>query len=478
MESPNDSPTSPTKPTPNAPDANDLFSLSPTLWDRVCLVLLERLGSDNFQRCFSGTSGYMADGGRFIVTVPNPIHQLWIESNYTGVLTDAVIEITGEPATIDYHVASEPVIVTPAKARAETKAARLSSADAAPIRHFSEVGLNAKFNFDSFVIGTAYSYSVAVARAVAEKPGRIYNPLFFYGSTGLGKTHLLQAIGQEVLARKRNANVRYVTSEQFTNEFVDAIKKQTFSQFRQKYRKLDVLLIDDVQFFEGKDSTQEEFFHTFNELFNNARQIVLASDRPPSEIKNLESRLVSRFEWGLATQIQVPDFETRIAILRRKQIDFNVSLDSWILDFMAQHIRSNVRKLEGALMRVAAHVSLEGPVNTESALGTLLHDVIDDDKSKAITVDRIQRVVATHYDLRVSDLTGPRRPKHIAEGRQVAMYLTRTLTKLPLVQIGDEFGGRDHGTVIHACKVITNLLNDSQDFRRTLDVLATKIRES
>jgi chromosomal replication initiator protein len=288
----------------------------------------------------------------------------------------------------------------------------------------------------------------------------------------------LQAIGQEVLARKPRANVRYVTSEQFTNEFVDAIKRQTFSQFRQKYRKVDVLLIDDVQFFEGKDSTQEEFFHTFNELFNNAKQIVLASDRPPSEIKNLESRLVSRFEWGLATQIQVPDFETRIAILRRKQSDFNVSLDPWILDFMAQRIRVNVRKLEGALMRVAAHVSLEGTVPTESALATMLHDVIDEDPSKTVTVDRIQRIIATHYDLRVSDLTGPRRPKNIAEARQVAMFLTRTMTKLPLVQIGDEFGGRDHGTVIHACKVVTNLVNSSNDFKRTLDSLAGKIRES
>jgi len=479
MERTNDSSLSSNQSNSAQSSTTDLFHVSPTLWDRVCGVLLARLGGDNFQRCFSGTSARMADGGRFIVTVPNPIHQLWIESNYVGTLTDAVVEITGEPAVIEFNVASEPVTSpTSSKALPETKAARVASNEPVPTRLFSDVGLNAKFNFDSFVVGTNYSYSVAVARAVAEKPGRIYNPLFIYGPTGLGKTHLLQAIGQEVLARKRNANVRYVTSEQFTNEFIESIKKQTFTQFRQKYRKLDVLLIDDVHFFEGKDSTQEEFFHTFNELFNNARQIVLASDRPPSEIKNLESRLVSRFEWGLATQIQVPDFETRIAILRRKQSDFNVSLDSWILDFVAQRIRSNVRKLEGALMRVAAHVSLEGPVTTESALTDLLHDVMDDDKSKTVTVDRIQRIVATHYDLRVSDLTGPRRPKTIAEGRQVAMYLTRTLTKLPLIQIGEEFGGRDHGTVIHACKVITNNINTSPDFRRMVDVLATKVREA
>lgn len=457
---------------------SDLLKLTPTAWDRVCEVLLRRLGDDNFQRCFSGTSGRLADDGRFIITVPNPIHQLWIESNHTAAVADAVAEVTGIPAIIEFHVATEPVPAPNFAPVPEIKAARVTAADQAPIRYFSDAGLNAKFNFDSFVAGPNSSYSLAVAKAVAEKPGRIYNPLFFHGPTGLGKTHLLQAIGQEVLARKPRTLVRYVTSEQFTNEFVESIKKQTFTQFRQKYRKVDVLLIDDVHFFEGKDSTQEEFFHTFNELFNNAKQIVLASDRPPSEIKNLESRLVSRFEWGLATQIQVPDFETRIAILRRKQNDFNVTLEPWILDFMAQRIRANVRKLEGALMRVAAHVSLEGAVETESALATLLHDVIDADPSKTVTVDRVQRVVATHYDLRVSDLTGPRRPKNIAEARQVAMYLVRTLTRLPLVQIGDEFGGRDHGTVIHACKVVNNLINGSNDFKRTLDSLAGKIRES
>lgn len=477
MEIPNESHSQATQPS-NVPSAPDLFTLTPTLWDRVCEVLLLRLGSDNFQRCFSGTSGRMSDGGSFVVTVPNPIHQLWIESNYLAAVSDAVAQITGEPAMIEFAIASEPASAVTKAPAPNIKAARVSAPESSPIRSFAEAGLNAKFNFDSYVSGTNTSYSVAVARAVAEKPGRIYNPLFFHGATGLGKTHLLQAIGQEVLARKRNAIVRYVTSEQFTNEFVDSIKKQTFAQFRQKYRKVDVLLIDDVHFFEGKDSTQEEFFHTFNELFNNARQIVLASDRPPSEIKNLESRLVSRFEWGLTTQIQVPDFETRMAILRRKQSDFNVSLDSWLLEFMAQRIRSNVRKLEGALMRVAAHVSLEGPVPTESALATLLHDVIEDDAAKQITVDRVQRIVATYYDLRVSDLTGPRRPKNIAEGRQVAMYLVRTLTKLPLMQIGEEFGGRDHGTVIHACKVVTNQIQNSQDFRRMVDTLAVKIRES
>ncbi|MFM2178084.1 MAG: chromosomal replication initiator protein DnaA [Verrucomicrobiota bacterium] len=472
-------------------DHSQLFHVIPTAWDQICTLLLKKLGHDNYTRCFSGTTATITGDNRVIIHVPNPIHQLWIESNFSGTVTDAVAEVLGQAATIEYNVATEKMRPLSPDTSLERKAARVISTrhqeerasphvldDSLSIRSFSDAGLNAKFNFDSFVVGSNSSYSAAVARAVAEKPGRIYNPLFFYGATGLGKTHLMQAIGQEVLTRKKRAIVRYVTSEQFTNEYVEAIKKQSFSQFRQKYRKVDVLLIDDVQFFEGKDSTQEEFFHTFNELFNNAKQIVLASDRAPSDIKNLESRLVSRFEWGLTTQIQTPDFETRIAILRRKMHDFNVTLDGWILEFIAQRIRANVRKLEGALMRVAAHVSLEGTMANETALATFLHDVIDEEPTKSVTVDRVQRAVATQYDLRVSDLTGPRRPKNIAEARQVAMYLTRHMVKLPLIQIGEEFGGRDHGTVIHACKVISQRMNETHEFRSMVDRLSAKLLEA
>lgn len=480
---------------PIAPDTfegHGMLRLEPTVWDQICAILLRKLGHDNFTRCFSGTSGTITEDQRVVVRVPNPIHQLWIESNFSGTLTDAATEVMGMVPVIEYAVASEPVKPLPVDASLERKAARVISTrneDRSPasphvteegpgIRTFADAGLNAKFNFDSFVVGSNSSYSAAVARAVAEKPGRIYNPLFFHGATGLGKTHLMQAIGQEVLHRKKRAIVRYVTSEQFTNEFVEAIKKQSFAQFRQKYRKVDVLLIDDVHFFEGKDSTQEEFFHTFNELFNNAKQIVLASDRPPSEIKNLEARLVSRFEWGLTTQIQTPDFETRVAILRRKMSDFNVNIEPWILEFIAHRVRTNVRKLEGALMRVAAHVSLEGTMTSESALAAFLHDVIDEEPAKSITVDRVQRAVATHYDLRVSDLTGPRRPKNIAEARQVAMYLTRQMVKLPLIQIGEEFGGRDHGTVIHACKVVSQRMTATADFRTMVDRISAKLMEA
>jgi chromosomal replication initiator protein len=472
--------------TPSSPDQ------SPTPWDSICGLLKSRLGLDNFDRWFGRAIADELAGG-FRIQVENPIHQLWIESNYAVAVADAVAEVLGTAVPVEITTNSTPGALTPTTAPAQpAKVARLISPavererdgsdsrfvteDAPqPVRSLAEAGLNPKFSFETFVVGSNSSYSNAVAKAVAEKPGRIYNPLFFYGASGLGKTHLMQAIGREVLMRKKRAVVRYVTSEQFTNEFIEAIKKGTFSQFRQKFRKVDVLLIDDIHFLAGKDSCQEEFFHTFNELFNNAKQIVLASDRPPSEIRNLESRLVSRFEWGLTTQIQVPDYETRVAILRRKQTDFHTELEPWVLEFMARRIKGNVRKLEGALMRVVAHISLEGTNPDEAALHGLLHDVLDQEPTKAVTVDRIQRAVAAHFDLRVSDLTGPRRPKNIAEGRQVAMYLVRTLTKLPLTQIGEEFGNRDHGTVIHACKVIDARLNNEPGFRQLLETLSGRI---
>lgn len=464
----------------------------PSSWLSICSLLRSRLGEDNFQRWFGRAEAELTKDV-YRILVENPIHQVWIESNYSTILADTVAEVLGNALPVEIvaneRVASkwrsQPTALPPAKVarlltpsieRDPTPQHRVITEDTVPpVRSLADAGLNPKFSFETFVVGSNSSYSCAVARAVAEKPGRIYNPLFFHGASGIGKTHLMQAIGQEVLMRKKKAIVRYVTSEQFTNEFVEAIKKGTFSQFRQKYRKVDVLLIDDIHFLAGKDSTQEEFFHTFNELFNNAKQIVLASDRPPSEIRNLESRLVSRFEWGLTTQIQLPDYETRVAILRRKQADFQVTVDPAILEFMAQRIKGNVRKLEGALMRVVAHISLEGSNPDETALHKLLQDVLDQEPAKSVTVDRIQRVVAAHFDLRVSDLTGPRRPKNIAEARQIAMYLVRTLTKLPLTQIGEEFGNRDHGTVIHACKVVDQRLSTEPGLRQTLDTLTSRI---
>ena len=466
-----------------------------SFWNEVCTLLRVRIGRE-FDRWFRNLTAEAGDDGEVRITVPNPINQLWIESNYLSILSEAIAEVLGGPRTIEFIVnaasaerlspdTAEPELAlsyrqmgTPAASREPRGIAEPVAAEttARTQENLGESGLSPKFSFDNFVVGTTNSYCSAVAKAVAEKPGRIYNPLFFHSAPGLGKTHLLHAIGREIMFRKKRAVVRYVTSESFTNEFIDAIRKQNLPQFRAKYRKVDVLLIDDVQFFAGKDSTQEEFFHTFNELFNNTKQIVLASDRAPGDIKDLEARLVSRFEWGLTTQIQTPDYETRMAILSRKLQDLGGQMETWILEFIAQRVRTDVRKLEGSLMRVAAHLSIaEGMQPSEVVIENLLRDVLDQEPGKSVNIDRIQRMVAERYDIRLSELNGRGRPKMIAEARQVAMYLTREMAKLSLVEVGKAFGGRDHGTVIHACKVVNARMDQGEDFRVMIAELKSKI---
>jgi chromosomal replication initiator protein len=447
-------------------------------------ALRQRIGRE-YDRWFANIIAVNDDRG-VTITVPTPIYQLWIEKNYMSALNDAVREVTGSNRAVAIQTASDESSSEEEKAlalayrRQGTDVSReltpkvVSESVKAPAS-LSEAGINPKFTFENYITGPGTSYASAVARAVAEKPGRIYNPLFFYGAPGLGKTHLLQAIGREIMFRKKKAIVRYVTSEMFTNEFVEAIRRQSLATFRQKYRKVDVLLIDDVHFFAGKDSTQEEFFHTFNDLFNNTRQIVLASDRAPKDIQGLEERLVSRFDWGLTTEIQVPDYETRVAILQSKATETGVNAEPWVLEYIAQRVRSDIRRLEGALMRVAAHVSIHDKVITEDLLEQMLRDVADQDASHSVNIDRIQRMVAERYDIRMSELLGRGRPKMIAEGRQVAMYLTREMTKISLVEVGKAFGGRDHGTVIHAMKVIGARMEQAESFRNMISELKAKI---
>lgn len=477
------------RPVPCPTPGSESFS-SQSFWNEACKILQARVGRE-FDRWFGSLKVTAEEDGVVQITVPNPIHQLWIESNYAHHLTEAITEVFQGPREIAFRVESaeteslpvdsaEPEVALSYKQISKPSAARDQKIITEPAEtsqsQLADAGLSPKFSFDNFVIGTTNSYCAAVAKAVAEKPGRIYNPLFFHSAPGLGKTHLLHAIGREIMYRKKRAIVRYVTSESFTNEFIDAIRKQNLPAFRARYRKVDVLLIDDVQFFAGKDSTQEEFFHTFNELFNNTRQIVLASDRAPGEINGLEARLVSRFEWGLTTQIQVPDYETRMAILNRKLIDLGGTMEQWILEFIAQRVRTDVRKLEGCLMRVAAHLSIaEGVQPSEAVIEALLRDVIDQEPGRSVNIDRIQRMVAERYDIRMSELNGRGRPKMIAEARQVAMYLTREMAKLSLVEVGKAFGGRDHGTVIHACKVVNARIDQGEDFRSMIADLKAKI---
>ena len=310
--------------------------------------------------------------------------------------------------------------------------------------------MNPRYTFESFVVGQNNQYAQAASKAVADAPAKTYNPLFLYGGVGLGKTHLMQSIGQAMLAKKKNQRVIYISSERFTNEFIDAIQNSSLVKFRKKYRLADVLLIDDIQFLAGKERSQEEFFHTFNALFDGHKQIVMSSDRPPSEIANLEHRLVSRFEWGLTAELQPPDIETRMAILHKKAEAMQIKLAPEIYEFLAKRIRTNVRRLEGALMRVASFASLSGKALTQDNVEHLLKDILQEEARRSVTVDQIQRRVAEHFDIRLADMTSKRRPANIAFPRQVAMYLARELTKSSLNEIGDAFGGRDHGTVLHA----------------------------
>ncbi len=446
-------------------------------WFAVRESIRERIGAPMFEKWFANAALVGMSDTRVVISVPNLIHEYWIEDNYRKQLHEAVEHAIGGSCAVEIITRAEDLAQPEfASVAAELPPARTQHVgNGKAARALLDSGLNGRFTFDSFVVGSNCSYSCAAARAVADKPGKTYNPLFLHGHAGLGKTHLMQAIGQEVLRQKPRKSVRYVTSESFTNEYIDALRNGRISSFRQRYRDVDVLLVDDVHFLGGKQSTQEEFFHTFNDLHNHHKQIVLASDRPPSEIANLEQRLVSRFEWGLATRIQSPDLETRTAILRQKMCEWTVPVEDWILEFIAEHIHTNVRRLEGALMRVAAHKSLGGAQLTPEFLGTMLRDILEEAESRNISIDYIQKVVAEHFDVRLADMTSRRRPKSIAEPRQLAMYLARELTKNSLMDFGEAFGGRDHGTVIHACKAVTCRIAAAEEFRRTVSALVEKV---
>jgi chromosomal replication initiator protein len=332
--------------------------------------------------------------------------------------------------------------------------------------------LNPKNTFENFVIGPGSQMAHAASIAIANAPGKAYNPLFLYGATGLGKTHLMHAVAHQILSKNRKARVVYTSTEKFTNEFIQAIQLNTMAKFRKKYRSIDVFLLDDIHFLSGKERIQEEFFYTFNELFEAQKQIFLCSDRPASEISKLESRLVSRFQWGLVTDIQPPDLETRIAILAKKAKDLRVTLEPGILDYLAEHVSSNVRRLEGALTRVASYMELTKAKVDIPTLKMFMKDLFQDETVNGTpSMDIIQQKVAEFYSLKTADLLGKRRPANIAMARQIAMYLSRTLTHQSLIDIGLAFGGRDHGTVIYACKSVENMMEQDEVIKRNVDHL-------
>lgn len=333
---------------------------------------------------------------------------------------------------------------------------------------FNTSTLNPKYIFEEFVIGNSNRFAHAASLAVAESPAKAYNPLFIYGGVGLGKTHLMHAIGHYIKEHNKDGKVLYISSEKFTNELINSIKDDKNVEFRNRYRNVDVLLVDDIQFIAGKERTQEEFFHTFNALHEANKQIIISSDRPPKEIHTLEERLRSRFEWGLTTDIQAPDFETRIAILRKKAESENYEVNNEVFDFIARKIKSNIRELEGALTRVTAYSSLTNKEVSVELAQEALKDIISSNRPKQVNIDMIKDVVAQHYNIQIEDFESKRRTRSITYPRQVAMYLSRELTDLSLPKIGEGFGGRDHTTVIHAYDKISNDINNSMDFKNII----------
>jgi len=338
-----------------------------------------------------------------------------------------------------------------------------------------DLGFNPKNTFETFVVGNNNNFAYAAAQAVAQAPGKSYNPLFLYGGVGLGKTHLLQAIGQYVAAHKKNARVAYLSSEKFTNEYIDGIQNNQLAKFRKKYRQTDVLLIDDIQFLAGKERIQEEFFHTFNALHEAHKQIVLTCDRPASEIHGLEQRLVSRFEWGLVTDLQPPDVEMRLAILNKKAALMGVELPQEIMNFLANRIRTNIRRLEGALIRVASYAALTGKKLSLEVVESLLREILHEEGRYSISIEVIQKKVAEHFDIRLADMTSKRRPENIAFPRQIAMFLARSMTESSLSVIGEAFGGRDHGTVLHACRLVKDRMEVDSHVRQVVSYLEKQL---
>ena len=446
------------------------------LWQKLSAALKPQVSPDTFKRWFSAVKLVEATDEAFTFRVPNNIYQFWIESNHMAALQAAIVTAFGSPRDVKFVTADEAAMKIEPEELPQISAKEFVRENARDSKQStSALGLNPRNNFESFVVGPNNEIAHAASLAVAKTPARTYNPLFIYGGVGLGKTHLMQAIGQYV-GTKKGAKVMYLSSEVFINEFIDAIQHNNLVKFRKRYRQADLLLIDDIQFLGGKERSQEEFFHTFNTLFDGHKQIVLSSDRPPSEIANLEHRLVSRFEWGLTAELQPPDVETRMAILRKKAHTLQIKLRDEIFDFLANRIRTNVRRLEGALMRVASFASLSGKALTNEVVEHLLKDILQEEARHAVTIEQIQRRVAEHFDVRLADMTSKRRPANIAFPRQIAMYLARELTKASLNEIGDAFGGRDHGTVLHACKLVKRRMQEQDNIRQTISFIDSALQ--
>ena len=457
-----------------------------SLWDAISGRLRETLSETIYDTWFAHAEPSSFGDSGLVVAVPNDFTRSWIESHFQNFVSTAARESLGRELDVSFAVgewsgAAAPVRPAQAPPRREPAPSRERDQDSdLAYRDVQESPLNPKYTFDLFIIGSSNRFAHAAALAVAEGPAQAYNPLFIYGGTGLGKTHLLQAIGHYVAQHSRRLTRRYVTSETFMNDFIDSLRDKRIEGFKRRYRNYDVLMIDDIQFFEGKERIQEEFFHTFNSLYEGGAQIVISSDRPPREIATLEERLRSRFEWGLLTDIQPPDLETRIAILRKKVNTERIAVtDPEVLTFIAGRVSSNIRELEGALTRVVAFSSLTDRAMTVELAEHVLKDVFPQgDAAPEVTIPRIQEAVSERFGVTLDELVSPRRSQSVAYPRQVAMYLSRELTDSSLPKIGREFGNRDHTTVMHATQKITRLIREDRSVYNLVQELTARVKQT
>ncbi|NLK94934.1 MAG: chromosomal replication initiator protein DnaA [Clostridiales bacterium] len=440
------------------------------IWDKTLNIIKNEMSEVSFNTWIMSCTPISMSNNTIKFSVPNSFTQDVLETRYKHLIANSIKLVSSKLYNIDFCIYSENQIEEPI----ETIEANTQS-QSVTVNDEMSTTLNPKYTFNSFVIGNSNRFAHAASLAVAESPARAYNPLFIYGGVGLGKTHLMHAIGHYILQNNPSAKVEYVSSEKFTNELINAIKHDKNEEFRNKYRKVDILLIDDIQFIAGKEGTQEEFFHTFNALYDANKQIILSSDRPPKEIPTLEDRLRSRFEWGLIADIQVPDFETRMAILKKKADVENINVSNDVMVYIATKIKSNIRELEGALIRIVAYSSLTNKEITVDLASEALKDIISKKQSKHITINIIQDVVSSYFNLKIEDLKSQRRTRNIAYPRQIAMYLSRKLTDMSLPKIGEEFGGRDHTTVIHAYEKISENLNTDESLQNTIEDITKKL---
>lgn len=442
------------------------------LWNDILSKMKVKISKPSFETWLKHTEARDLKDDIFFVSVPNEFTKNWLDQRYTQVISGLLYEVTGAKLQVKFIIPNDHIDnITPEKTKKELEIVKK------PTNSIVNM-LNPKYTFDTFVVGAANRFAHAASLAVAEAPAKSYNPLFIYGGVGLGKTHLMHAIGHYVLEHHPDKNVMYLSSEKFTNEFINAIMENKAENFRNKYRNVDILLVDDIQFLAGKEQTQEEFFHTFNTLHEENKQIIISSDRPPKEIPTLEDRLRSRFEWGLITDISPPDLETRVAILSKKaKAEGLTDISNDVMHYIANQINTNIRELEGALVRVVAYSSLvNSDINTELATEAL-KEIIPNNQPKMVTAKVIQNVVAAKYNIKLSDFLSKKRTKAIAYPRQIAMYLTRELTELSLPKIGQEYGGRDHTTVIHAHNKIIKLLESDEQLANEIKTLKEEIKQ-